>query len=263
MRIIDAAVQRERQRNDDASDAKELRMAKWIVYKFYDEYGRVIFEKVRRPLDAPPPRDKTFFYRHTVEGFTDGGMERANLKPSYADDYLYHLTDLLRAKASGADVWWTEGEKDADKLEEFLDAPDCTVSHHGGAGKISPEQVGWFRDHTGYVGLLMDLDADDEHGANPGAYDVIRRYDLLRAVGLPRERLRVFAPAVGKDVYDHLTAGKGIADLVPVTDLRPLREKALRGNGFSGWGYGDAETRALGEALGSRGEGWKVTVVQR
>lgn len=251
----DMAALDDRRKRSIEREERKVAAGRWIIYKFYDEHGRVLFEKCRIPLGGGK---KTFRYRHMAPVEPHGHAWDYH-KPPEADRYLYHLRELLRAKASGADVWWTEGEKDADRLEEELEGDDCTVSHHQAAGNSTPEQAEWFRDHNGYVVLLMDMDQDNEYGANPGAFDVIRRYDQLREVGLPKERLRVAAPAVGKDVHDHLSAGLGLSDLVAVTDLRPLREKAKRGNGFSAWGYGPSDPY-LDEFFAS-GRKWEPKVV--
>ena len=237
MRIVNAA----RPRRDGPN---------WVHYKYRDASGRVIFDKVRVPK---PDGGKGFLYCYQGSGWAKGIPFWG--KPPWADSYLYNVPELLQAKESGADIWWCEGEKDADRLEE---EDVTTTSHHGGAGHINAAQAEWFRGHTGRVILLMDLDEDGPTGANPGAYDVIRRYDLLLAVGITREQIRVAAPKVGKDIYDHLVAGRTLDELVWVTDLRPLRDKAERGNGFAGSGYPQADPE-MEEALAQiEREGWKV-----
>ncbi len=142
-----------------------------------------------------------------------------------ADRLLYHLPELISARDAGQPIWWTEGEKDTDNVRA---AGQVATSHHGGAGNTHVEQAEWFAGHTGLVVLLMDNDPDDERGGNMGAYDVVRRVDLLVAAGLKLDQLRVGRAKVGKDVSDHLAAGLGLDELVWVSDLAPLRKKALR-----------------------------------
>lgn len=223
----------ERHRRIVRREQQRARKKSWVVYPYRDPSGAVVFEKVRIPVGGDGQRDKTFRYRHWAP-VEPHGWAWEWCKPPGADGYLYHLPDLLGAKASGDDIWWCEGEKDADRLEE---EDVITTSHHGGAGKVTARQAEWFRGHPGRVILLYDRDEDGPTGANPGAYDVVRRYDMLRAVGIPSERIGVAGPAVGKDIFDHLNAGQPLDAIEWVADLDPFREKAKRGNGFGAWGY--------------------------
>lgn len=248
---MDALDQRRSRRI--AREERKVSAGRWTIYPYYNEHGEKVFEKCRIPLGDGK---KTFRQRHFAPT-EPHGYKWDYHRPREGDRLLYNLPDLLRAKASGADVWWTEGEKDAGRLEEELTGDDCAVSHIDGAGNSTPEQAEWFRGDLGRVFLAMDLDEDDEHGRNPGVFCVIRRFDQLRAVGLKLSQLFVVAPAVGKDIFDHLAAGLTLDDLVFITDLGPLREKAERGKGFGAWGYRDHSETAeeIGRLLAERG-GW-------
>lgn len=222
-----------RHEQEIAAKARKSSAGRWIIYEFTDESGKVVFQKCRIPLGGS---EKTFKQRHWAPT-EPHGYKWEYQRPREGDRLIYHLPQVLRAKTSGAVVWWTEGEKDADRLEEELEGDDCTTTHIDGAGNSTPEQAEHFRGHTGLVVLLMDRDKDNEHGRNPGAYCVIKRYEQLRGVGLKRSQICVAAPAVGKDVYDHLSAGHGLDELVWITDLTELRAKYELGAGFSAWNY--------------------------
>ncbi|PWU57684.1 hypothetical protein DLJ47_01890 [Micromonospora sp. S4605] len=132
-----------------------------------------------------------------------------------ADHYLWQLRAVRRAVRAGEPVWWPEGERDALELGR---AGVVATSHHGGACKVSPEQCAWLRGAAGVV-LLADRDA-------AGAACALRRYEgLLEHAGLRPWQVRVLRAATGKDAADHLAAGYGLADFVPVS-LTTLRRKA-------------------------------------
>lgn len=202
-------------------------------YVFRKPDASEYFRRRRWRLEPPLPgrtKDITYLWVRTKYNII-------HKKREHADDLIYNLPEVLDAKATGETVWWTEGEKDADSLTRL---GVVATSHHGGAGKINATQASWFRGHTGLVALLYDVDADDERGGNPGAADVIRRYDLLLKAGVPRDQIAVGHALVGKDVTDHIEAGHQLDELVWLDDLTALQEKAAlttRGT-FRGAGYG-------------------------
>src|SRR4051794_20253284 len=102
-----------------------------------------------------------------------------NRKPDYADRYLYWQPELLAALASAEVVFSTEGERCCDALRSIR---ATATSHHGGAGKFTRAQARRFKGYRGTVVLVADRD-------EPGAADALRRYELLRAVGIPSSRL--------------------------------------------------------------------------
>ena len=140
------------------------------AYDYTDIHDRLVFQKVRyRTSDG---RGKTFAYRRP-----DGHGHWLSGKPDDADGYLYRLPQLFEATLRGSDIWWTEGEKDADSLVEHPNAGVVATSHHGGAGHVDLEQAKWFRGFAGRVFLVGDRD-------EPGAGDMRLRYRLLRHVGI-------------------------------------------------------------------------------
>lgn len=149
-------------------------------------------------------------------------------KPDGADAILLYLPDVIDAVRNGETVVWCEGEKDADAVT--LATGILATSHHQGAEvKASIEQAEWFRGHKGLILLAYDLDPDDpETGGNVGAADLIHRYNLLEAVGVPRTQIGVIHAATRKDMADHFEAGRTWDEVVPVRDLTDLRLKAAR-----------------------------------
>lgn len=223
----------------------------------------MLFERVRWVTDQPPPRHKIVTYRYGIGGkwamgHGVGSGVIIQEKHPEADRYLYRLPELLRAKELGDDIWWCEGESDANAL---VDEGQFATSHHGGAGRATVAQAEWFRGHKGQVVLPYDRDEDDKRGGNVGALDVVRRYDLLRSVGLEADQLVVVAPLVGKDMQDHLLDGCDVDEVSLVPDIQPLRDKAVRtmGAAFGKAGYAPPDTE-LAELIDSNPD-WNCGVV--
>jgi hypothetical protein len=149
-------------------------------------------------------------------------------KPAGADGYLYRLPEVVRAISAGAEVWSCEGEKDADAL---AGAGVVATSHHGGAGKFSVAQAYKLRDATAVV-CVMDRDG-------PGAWDVIRRYDSLIAVGARRVRIVRPRGCDVNDAADHLSVGYGPDESIrcAVADVRELAERNRPARNGAGWGH--------------------------
>jgi len=203
------------------------------------------FQKVRLDLAVPDTsgRSKTFKYRWRMQPT----HVWIYTKRPRSDELIYNLPAVLDAVVSGETIYWAEGEKDADNLAA---AGVVATSHHGGAGHVIRTQTEWLTDHRGLIALLYDLDADDKGGGNKGAFDVVRRYDLLREVGVPRERIAVGHARVGKDVSDHLAAGYGLDELVWLEDLTGLYEKAAKTTAASYPGSGYSVPSNWGAKLG-------------
>ncbi len=171
------------------------------AYDYTDIYYRLVFQKVRyRTNDL---RGKTFLIRHRDPTQPSGWKYS---KPPGFERYLYNLPQVWWAVQHGDDVYWCEGEKDADSL--ILAGVVATT--HGGAGNATPAQAEWFRGHTGRVLLVMDRDG-------PGAADVLTRYDLLRGIGLSAQQLLILHPrGDAKDATDHLASGRTLHEFRPV-----------------------------------------------
>lgn len=188
----------------------KLAMSFECSYIYRDEHGRALFEHVRWKTNDE--RGKTFSYRY--RHFSGVGWEKG--KPEGADNLLWRVPGILADPT--AEWWWTEGEKDAKALyEEGIEA----TSHHAGAGHTTAAQAHWLA-RARRVVLVADNDVN-------GAYCALRRYRLLRQVGVPTERLRVVQAREGKDAADHLASGLGVEEFVNV----PMRRLVHRASQYS------------------------------
>lgn len=113
---------------------------------------------------------------------------------------LYRLPELRAAIAAKRRVWIVEGEKDADALRRRGTVATTNV---GGAGKWRAEYSAEFAGAR--VVVVSDRDAT--------GWDHAQR---VVASLTDAASVRVVGAAVGKDISDHLAAGKTLADLVPL-----------------------------------------------
>jgi hypothetical protein len=138
--------------------------------------------------------------------------------PPDGGEYLYHLEEIWPFLAQGRTepIYWCEGEKDADAIREAYGA--IATSHHQGAGNATPVQAKWLWTAK-HIIIVADYD-------DPGAFCAAWRHDLLREAGC-RGRIDIVWAAVGKDAADHIAAGYGPDEFVPV-DLARLTDIARR-----------------------------------
>lgn len=196
--------------NESTMPKAKKQIAFECSYRYRDADGNQAFEHVRWRTDDE--RGKTFSYRYLH--FSGVGWEKG--KPEGADNLLWRVPGILANPT--AEWWWTEGEKDAKALyEEGIEA----TSHHAGAGHTTAAQAHWLA-RARRVVLVADNDVN-------GAYCALRRYRLLRQVGVSTERLRVVQAREGKDAADHLAAGLGVEDFVNV----PMRRLVHRASQYS------------------------------
>jgi len=119
------------------------------------------------------------------------GVERA----------LYRLPQVVDAATAGSTVYVVEGEKDVHAAEELgVVATTCS----GGAGK-------WRSSYSDSLkGAQVVIVADRDDVGRKHAQDVAAS---LRDVALS---VQLVEPAEGKDLFDHLAAGKPLEALVPM-----------------------------------------------
>lgn len=182
---------------EDGPRPKRQAKITWTCsYIYRDERGRAIFKHNRFKTDDE--RGKTFSYTKPMPAPLPG-WEKG--KPAGADNYLWRVPSILANPND--EWWWTEGEKDAKALYE---AGVEATSHHGGAGHTTLAQARWLAQARRVV-LVVDRDVN-------GAYCALRRYRLLRKVGLTPRQIRFVHAAVGKDAADHLAAGWHLEDFL-------------------------------------------------
>jgi hypothetical protein len=128
---------------------------------------------------------------------------------------LYRLPEVLAAVRDQRCVWLVEGEEDADAIREF---GECATTAAGPFWK--PHLTDALRGAR-EVRIVRDR---DENGRG---YEIAaERLRALRDAGI---EVRVFDPVVGKDVSDHLAAGRPLDGLVPIElDDATRDDKALR-----------------------------------
>ena len=128
--------------------------------------------------------------------FRDGGWEWGAPPPQ--DRPLYRLPEVLAQVAKGGTVYVVEGEKDVETLEGL---GAVATTNPGGAGK-------WLPHHTECLaGATVVVIADRDEVGVGHALHVARE---LRSTG---SAVEVLQPAIGKDVSDHVGAGRGRDEL--------------------------------------------------
>ena len=157
------------------------------AYPYVDEQETLLFQVVRfEPKDFRQRRpDSQGGWQWNLEG-----VRRV----------LYRLPEVLAAVKAGKTIHVVEGEKDVHAGERAgAVATTCPM----GAGKWRPEYSEALR--GAHVVIVADADKTGR--------------DHARAVATALEGIaasvRIVEAAVGKDMHDHLTAGKTLSELVP------------------------------------------------
>jgi putative DNA primase/helicase len=168
------------------------------VYTYVDEEGRTLFAVCRFP-------GKRFACRRLdpqhPEADDEGhvwGLDGVRRVP-------YRLTALLAGIRAGRAVYIAEGEKDVRALERAGEIATCNP---GGAGRGKWRAE--YAQHFAGADVVVIRDRDEE-----GRAHAERVAASLRPVAAS---VRVVEAALGKDASDHLDAGLGVGDLVPVEE---------------------------------------------
>ena len=160
-------------------------------YPYCDENGELLLT-VKRYEPGFDGERKTFRQHRAGGSAGVKGVRRV----------LYRLPEVLAQASEGLPIIVVEGEKDVDNLAAIGAVATCNV---GGAGK-------WVDQYTASLAGVSEvwIIADKDE---PG-----RKHAAQVAASLTRANIpfRVFEAARGKDVSDHLAAGLGPEDLVPV-----------------------------------------------
>ncbi|MFI5168078.1 MAG: AAA family ATPase [Thermoanaerobaculales bacterium] len=158
------------------------------TYDYVDEAGRLLFQVCRFEPKA---------FRHRRPDGLGGwiwsldGTRRV----------LYRLPEVQTAITAGKQVFVLEGEKDADAVRRAGFTATCNP---GGAGKWRAE----YNEHFRRADVTIIADRDE-----PGRRHARTVEKELTGVAV---KVAVVEPAVGKDVSDHLAAGKTLEQLVPM-----------------------------------------------
>jgi putative DNA primase/helicase len=158
------------------------------IYRYDDEQGQPLYEKVRLPAGAA----QRFWLR--LPGAKAGGIGETRR-------VLYHLPALL-ATAPGSLVGICEGEKDADNL--IRHGLPATTNPEGAAlpgqrPKWKPEYTAWRKEHVADRRFAVFADQDEAGLAHAEAV-----YESLKAAGLSVFAVEMPGLAAKEDVSDWL-----------------------------------------------------------
>jgi hypothetical protein len=168
------------------------------AYPYCDEAGTLLYEVVRVEL---PGEDKTFRQIAADGSFGIDGVRRV----------LYRLPHVLEVAQAGGIVMVVEGEKDADNLAAI--GMCATTTTNGAKSEWLPEYTQAFKG-AGQAVVVAD---NDEVGRSRA----LKVTGILRAAGINARAVLPAVNAVKADVTDHLQAGYGFDDLVPLDAPAP------------------------------------------
>lgn len=166
-------------------------------YPYTDENGELLF-RVERWEPGKNGKKKDFIQRAADGSYKTKGIRRV----------LYRLPEVVATAQAGGVIIVCEGEKDAENLAA---TGACATTMPGGVG------MGWRDDYTaslrGATEVVIIADRDQagiEHARKVAAS--LNRFDVPHRITLPA----VDQPKA--DISDHLAAGYGFDDLIPLTD---------------------------------------------
>jgi putative DNA primase/helicase len=119
---------------------------------------------------------------------------------------LYHATLVRQAVAAGRGVLVVEGEKDVLAAESIGVTATCSAMGAGKATKF---------DWSPLTGATVMIVADRDEPGEKHARDVQQILDGIAA------KVTVVRAKVGKDTADHIAAGLGVHDFIPLDDSEP------------------------------------------
>lgn len=159
-----------------------------VSYDYHDRDGQLVFQVVRYAGKR--------FRQRRPDG--EGGWIW-NLRS--VERPLYRLCEVVEGVAAGETIYVAEGEKDVHSLERAGVRATCNA---GGAGKWRAEYSEVLR------GAEVVVAADRDKAGRLHADQVRVSLEGIAA------SVTVVEPAEGKDVSDHLAAGRTLAELVPI-----------------------------------------------
>jgi hypothetical protein len=189
------------------------RLGATYVYERPD--GLAIVRKKRWALhsvETGEPVGKTFSVQHRPlpAVFLGAPMWERGIG-EWGEGLMYNRPALDKALPAGEDIYWCEGEKDADNAARAWGV--CTTTHYQGGAGARRDQAEVFA-ATGDGRVFLVLDNDDV-----GVQLAWRHAKLLVAAGVSPRRVRFLAPALAEpkaDLSDHIAEGLDLEDLRPV-----------------------------------------------
>ena len=183
------------------SDKPKQKLRKEATYVYEDADGNPVMRVIRFKDELGA---KTFRQQRYANGEWEWGTQDIE-KP------LYRLPQVLERISNDEIVYVVEGEKDVHTLESLDRVATCNP---GGAGAEGQDK--WLPQHTqALAGGKIVIIADDD---KPGYAHAAHVAAELRKVGA---RVKVFKPARGKDISDHIGTGLSMSDLeVVASEIR-------------------------------------------
>jgi 5S rRNA maturation endonuclease (ribonuclease M5) len=181
--------------DQDDQPKQAIRIA--ATYDYVDETGDLLYQVVRN--------DPKGFRQRRPDGrggwvWSVNGTRRV----------LYELPRVQAAIAAGRPVFLTEGEKDADRLNELLVDGSCATTASGGAGKWRGEYAEQLAGATRVI-IIADRDqAGRDHATQVAAG--LRSGD---------RKVTIVEPVSGNDAADHLDAGFALTAFSPQVVIFP------------------------------------------
>lgn len=212
-----------------------------LKYEYRDAKGIVRFEKQRFDLvDAEGTVvDKAFTVAHRPNAEKSPYIWKTGVGPY--SSLLYRYPELRRAIKVGDEVWWTEGEKDADNAAKAWGI--TTFTHYQGNACANDSQLHRLVEAS-YVNIVIDR---DRMGAYIGWYHY---WKLVDDLFFEPADIQLWTAGIRKnkaDLSDHIEAGLGLDDLeaVDINEIGPIAEEVAeqRANAKSnpGWGSEGSE----------------------
>lgn len=170
-----------------------------VTYDYAKPDGEIVQQVIRKEATTSTgKRKKTFTQAYF------GAEGKVSKKPAGFEPTWYRAPELVDALADDEPVWIVEGEKDVHTAES-LDVVAATNA--GGAGSLTDSMLDLLEGGT--VRIVLDRDG--------AGYQ--RGVQLLEALE-DRAEARAFLPQTTEDhsdLTDHVEAGGGLDDLIPVT----------------------------------------------
>ena len=171
-------------------------------YDYTDQHGVMLFQ-----VERLSPKG---FRQRKPDGRGDWSYSLGSTRR-----VLYRLPAVIEAVKAGQRIYLVEGERDVHTLES---KGKVATTMPGGAGKWRKEYTETLRGAR-EVAIIQDVDElDPKTGHRPGQEHAEMVRQKLEGVV---QAVRVFQPAVGKDITDHIKAGMGVGAIVPAGESRP------------------------------------------
>lgn len=204
-------------------------------YEYTDARGAVLFIKQRsEPGKNGHPKDFAI-YQPMPGGQRTWGLKGVDQRP------LYRLPRVVEAIANGTTVYVVEGEKDVAAAERAGAVATCNFDGAAKAGqrtKWKPEYSEMLR--GAHVVIVADNDDAGRAHATEAAKDLDGKAASVRV-------MRGQVDAEHADLSDHLAAGYGLDDLIPLAPSSPPAASTATDAG-AGAGKGEKGERGPSQA---------------